>query len=126
MKQEMIYLINGWLENRTGRNRVARIEHARVCPKMSGNYISLAQACELSLPVEPLGFRKVIHQVGPNEYEQIIGKVSGVQWWGKKHWRPRLVDFWVKEEYCLGKGDDIMFGSEFAKEETGWKEVLYR
>ncbi|RBR11258.1 uncharacterized protein FIESC28_09142 [Fusarium coffeatum] len=126
VKEEMIYLINGWLENRTGRNGVARIEHARVCPKMSGNYISIAQARELSLPVEQLGFREVIHKVGPNEYEQIIGKVSGVQWWGKKHWRPRLVDFWVKEEYCLGKGDDIMFGSEFAKEETGWKEVLYK
>jgi hypothetical protein len=89
---------------------------------MSGNYMSLAQALELSLPVE--GFREVIHQVGPNEYEQIVGKVPGVQWWGKKHSRPRLVDFWVKRQYSLGEGDDVMFGSQFAKE-IGWKEVIY-
>ena len=105
---------------------MARIEHARVCPKVSGNYISLAQARELSLPVDQLDSREdVIHQVGPNEYERVIGKVSGVQWWGKKHSRPRLVDFWVKEEYCLGEGDDVMFGSEFA-EGIGFNEVLYR
>jgi len=86
--------------------------------------MSLAQALDLSLPVEQSKSREFIHPLDPKESGRIVGKVLGVQWCGKKHSTTKLVDFWVKEQYCKGEEYDVMFGSEFAKE-IGWKELTY-
>ncbi|RGP81236.1 hypothetical protein FLONG3_618 [Fusarium longipes] len=112
-------LMGGWTKDPRELNEASPISSATVSPHISGNYISVAKAHQLSLNIRALEQHDAhrLSQSSQNEngIGRVIGKVFGIEWRQKRHSTPIVVDFWVTERYSDTTVEDPIFGSEFAQ-----------